>query len=190
MFKKHSIIVLVFILLFTFCFAGCKKNEETLSVGENGNNKGNTVETSSDVVSGGTVIAPNGEVGTTTEDGKGIIVAGTGSIPESRLEYGSKRSESSSQEKYVVSSPDPVVSVQSSSSSSSSNTTVPSHDITIKQFFDMSGEEQEKFIDSFPSISDFSVWFNAKQKAQEEEEKKNENYIVGDGSIDLRDYLD
>ncbi len=197
MFKKHSIIVLVLILAFTFCLASCKKNnKENLLSGENSNTTSGSTENSSGTNSqNGEVTLPNGQTGSLTEDGKGIVAEGTGSIPSGRNEYNANSNSSKVDTNTTPSNYEPVhpsVTSQpsSSSSNSSSNKPVPSKDITFKQFLELSGAEQEAFADSFASLDEFADWYRAAQKAQEEEDKKNENYVVGDGSIDIRDYID
>lgn len=57
--------------------------------------------------------------------------------------------------------------------------------MTYAEYNAMTGEEQEEFADSFPTLRDFINWFN-KAKAEAEEDK---DYITGDPNIDLGDLV-
>lgn len=182
MLKKYAISVFAFIFIFVFCLTGCKgRDKEILSLGEVEGNRNN----SSVLSPGDTVTAPNGQEGTVTEDGKGIVATGNGSIPAGRYEQtlnSSNNSSNSSSNNNTTSSTQP--------SKPSSTVDVPSKDITYNEFIDLSPEVQQAFVNSFDSITDFSEWYNAALKTWQDEKENDKNHVVGDGSLDLRDYID
>ena len=60
----------------------------------------------------------------------------------------------------------------------------PDTTVTFSQYLAMSVEEQEAFVNSFETLADFVMWWNAAKAAENEEE-----YITGDPSIDLGDMV-
>lgn len=55
-----------------------------------------------------------------------------------------------------------------------------------EKYIDLSGAEQQKIFESYENPQDFFDWYNA---AKKEYDDKNQAIIVGDGSINLEDYI-
>ena len=64
---------------------------------------------------------------------------------------------------------------------------VPSYEnqITYEEYNALSGEEQEAYFNTFPSVESFFEWYNA---AREEYEKNNTAIEIGDGTIDIGNF--
>lgn len=73
----------------------------------------------------------------------------------------------------------------SSSSSGSSSGGVTAGSLSYEEYIAMSGEEQQKYFESFESVEAFFEWYNA-AKAEYE---ANREEIEVDGEIDLGDYI-
>lgn len=55
-----------------------------------------------------------------------------------------------------------------------------------ENYMEMSGEEQQKFFESYENPEDFFEWYNA---AKAEYDKQNQAVVVEGGSINLEDYI-
>lgn len=75
----------------------------------------------------------------------------------------------------------------SSSSSGSSSGGVTAGSLSYEEYIAMSGEEQQKYFESFESVEAFFEWYNAAKAKYDEENESIE--IGGDGSIDLGDII-
>ena len=52
---------------------------------------------------------------------------------------------------------------------------------------DLTAEEQQAYFETFASIEDYFVWYNAAK--QEYEDKKDKVDIGGDGNVDIGDII-
>ena len=57
--------------------------------------------------------------------------------------------------------------------------------ITYEEYNSLSGEEQEAYFNTFPSIESFFEWYNA---ARDEYEKNNPTIEIGDDTIDIGNF--
>ena len=64
---------------------------------------------------------------------------------------------------------------------------VPSYEnqITYEEYNSLSGEEQEAYFNTFPTIESFFEWYNS---ARDEYEKNNPAIEIGDDTIDIGNF--
>lgn len=187
---KNVYLVLIILLVTLFSVTGCGNKQEvpkdTVNVTENAEQTESKSETVVDGVASG--IAVEDEDNET--DSKKDIVIETVEAPSV-----AESTEGNSEE--VISEDEPVKSTtQTEAAPTTPDATQETAEPTVpvneeeKQvseydaYMNMNAEEQQAFIESFPSLEAFMNWFN---KAQEEHNANEDSLIIDSGVIDLEE---